>query len=271
MLVFFKGKFINEEDAHVSINDRSFRFGDGVFETCLVVNGKLFDFAAHKKRFDAGLKFFKIKLSTSALKKNCEELVKRNKLKEGYIRIIASRGVNGPDAVGYLPAKHDSYFVIQSFSKPYPKFREIKLFISTIRAGNHTPSKINAALNYVMAMQEAKEAGCDNAIILDHDGNVCETASGNIFFVKGKTLYTPSTDLAFVPGTMRKKVIENWQGKVVEKKFKLKELFSADEIFMSNIGSVVASVTSVKPGVHKFEKNVETKKIRKILDDLIKN
>src|SRR5690606_14643748 len=130
---------------------------------------------------------------------------------------------------------------------PFPAFSSLSLFVSTYRASMHVPCKTNNALHYTLAMMEARDHGCDNALLLNADGYVCETASGNIFWVKEGILYTPETSLPFVPGTIRKKIIEHAPMQVVEGKFTLDDIAAADEIFMTNSGLLVAAITAVKP------------------------
>ena len=78
------------------------------------------------------------------------------------------------------------------------------------------PCKTNSAMLYTLAMLDARAQGCENALILDAQGHVCETASGNIFWVRGEALYTPALSLPFVPGTVRKRVMELWPHPVEE-------------------------------------------------------
>jgi len=264
--VFFKDRFLPEEECRVSIHDRSFRFGDGIFETLLVYNSRIYRFPHHLERLKNGLSAAKIALDISLLEKLCHELIAKNTLKEGYLRIVVSRGENGPGAIGYLPKDAKPYFLIQSMEKPYPAFREINLWRSSQVASQHSPSKTNNALLYTLAMMEAEEQGCDNALLLNHEGIITETASGNLFWVKDGVLFTPSRDLPLVPGTMRRRVLELWDGAKQEGHFSLEALQLADEIFMTNIGHIVASVTEIRPLNLTFKTGQRTRELRKLLD-----
>ena len=268
MQAYFKSQFLPENECFVSINDRSFRFGDGVFETMLVCNGRMYDFARHLQRLKNGLAAFKIALDVSHVESLCQTLIEKNALTQGYIRIVVSRGENGANAVGYLPKDTKPYLVITSVSKPYPAFRGIKLLLSSQQASVHMPSKTNNALVYTLAMMEAEEQGCDNALLLNDKGQVCETASGNIFCLKDDVLYTPSTDLPLVPGTMRHKVLELWPGKKQEGIFPLSALIEADEVFMSNIASIIAPVISLAS--REWKVGNHTQQLRSLLDADIK-
>ena len=143
--VYFKNNFIDESEAKISIADRSFRFGDGIFETLLVHKGKIFDYQSHHTRIINGLKDFFIEIDLSKLESLCEELIRVNKLNTAYIRIIISRGENGPGSIGYLPKNSKPYLIIQSFETKLPEFKTLKLSLSSYRAYKKLNSKINVA------------------------------------------------------------------------------------------------------------------------------
>ena len=245
-IVFFKDKFIDESDALVSINDRSFRFGDGVFETLLVVNSKIFDFERHLERLKNGLKDFFIDLDVSNLENICTELVAKNQLATGYLRVIVSRGRNGPGSIGYLPRNCEAYLVVQSFEKELADFRELNLWLSSYKAFTKPSSKTNSSANYLLSMLEADRNSCDNALILDHEDYICETASANIFWFKDDILYTPESSLAFVPGTVQEKIMDLYETEIIVGKFKLSDIQDADEVFMTNIGCLLAGIITIK-------------------------
>lgn len=245
MEIYFKNRFVSDEAPLITVHDRSFRFGDGVFETIIVHNSRLFDWPRHERRLKNGLEYFGIALDISKAAKTALELIKRNNIKEGYIRIIVSRG-DKSGGLGYKPTDAEPYIVIQTIDKKLPEFNPSKLMVSSTRAFYKLPSKVNSALHYVMALKEAAENGCDNALLLDAEGNICESATSNIFWAKDNILYTPSDDLPFVLGTMREKILSLWKGEVREGRFKLDELAQADEIFLTNVGMLVSPVDKIK-------------------------
>jgi 4-amino-4-deoxychorismate lyase len=266
-IAYFKNRFLPEEDCHISINDRSFRFGDGVFDTCLVLNAKIYNFASHLKRLQNGLDAYKIKLDTTNLESLCCQLIEKNSVTSGYVRIIVSRGENGQNAMGYLPGDATPYLVIQSNEKPYPAFKSLKLFLSSQTAVFKPPGKTNNSLLYTLAMMESQENNCDNALLLNKNGNICETASGNIFWIKDNILYTPSLELELVAGTMREKVLELWDGEKDEGIFTLKDLQAADEVFMSNIATITAPIIDISPINGKWPVGRNTEILRQKLDN----
>lgn len=238
-----QGKFLPAGSKIISAGDRSFRFGDGIFETVLVANGRAYNLAAHLARLKEGLKFFRMALDTSGIEKECAALIQENNVSSGYLRIIVSRGEG--DGVGYLPQNTVPYYILQTVEKPFPAFSTISLCVSDHRASLRLPCKTNSAALYTLAMLEAKEKGCDNALILDAHGHVCETASENIFWVKDNIIYTPELSLPLIPGTIRQKVLGHFP--VKEGRYMLEDLESADEIFATNAGGLVSKVSAVSP------------------------
>lgn len=266
MECWFKDRFVPREAAMVSIDDRSFRFGDGIFETVLVYNGKLYDFPRHLARFEDGLSAFRLPLATGEIEGLCRELIRRNGLRQGYVRLIVSRGEGGAGAMGYLPGSCKPYLIIQTVDKPFPDFLSLRLWVSSVPAGPATPCKTNNALHYSLAMIEAREQECDNAVILDAAGRLCETASGNLFWFRGDTLHLPADDLPFVPGTMRAKALELWDGKIEKGHYTLEDLEKAEEVGMTNIATLAAAVTELHPQNWRWKAGERTRRLRGLLE-----
>lgn len=269
--IYAQGHFIPADTPFITANDRSFRFGDGIFETILVVDGKMYDTDSHFVRLENGLKYFRIKLDISGLQTICEEIIQKNACDEGYVRIIASRGTNNAGGLGYLPGETEPYFVIQTVQKPLPSFQSLKLWVSSYQAHLHLPSKVNNAMLYTMALMEARDNQCENALILNSEHIICETATGNIFWMKNGILYTPEVSLPFVPGTIRKRIITLSPLPVQEGRYSLEDIGQADEVFITNVGLLVSSIASIEP-IGFTAKSVEyTKKFRVALEEDIKS
>jgi len=242
-----------------------------LFETMLVVAGKIYDFASHIERLELGLKNLRIHLASDNLENICNQLINLNKIQNGCIRIIVSRGSEEGNNIGYLPKNSQAYFLVQAFERKYPEFKQVSLFVSSYKNHLNTQAKTNNSLLYTLAMLEAQENNCDNALLIGTDGNICETASGNIFWIKNNILYTPSDDSAIILGTMRKKIISLWQKEIVTGHFSLQDIIKADEIFMSNSGVIIAPVTKIIPLGINLSVGIETKRMRSLLDEDIKN
>jgi branched-chain amino acid aminotransferase len=246
--VYYKGEYHPAGTPLFTAEDRSFRFGDGIFETLFVYKGKIFEPETHFARLRKGLTYFRLNLpEANTLEGLCAAIIAKNALETGYVRLVVTRGENPADAVGYLPKHHDATLLLQTFAKPLPDLKRITLWQSSITGSMVAPCKTNSALPYVMAMLEAEQNGCDNALLSNASGHICETASGNLFWITGDTLYTPALDLPLVAGTVRHKILSLWQGKIAEGHYPLTALQAADEIFMSNIGTLIAPIAEIRP------------------------
>lgn len=244
--LYYKNEFVAAEAPLLGVSDRSFRYGDGIFETVLVVNGNMYEFAAHLGRLRRGLAYFSINLDTTQLEAECRALIEKNALINGYVRIIVSRGSEAA-AVGYKPGDAAPYAVLQPVFKTYGDGTPIKLHHSSTQLFYHYPCKTNNALPYTLAFLEAAQHGCENALMTDSAGHIAETATGNLFWIEGETLYTPSSGLPMVPGTIREKVLKLWPGRAIEGVFPVSALHTADEVFMSNVGGLITPIAALVP------------------------
>ncbi|MDX2074555.1 MAG: aminotransferase class IV [Alphaproteobacteria bacterium] len=268
--IYVNKQYLPADAPLVTADDRSFRFGDGIFETILVAGGRMWDAPAHFTRLRNGLDYFRMALDISRLQADCCALIAKNNCQSGYVRVIVSRGANGPGAIGYMPGEGAPYYIIQTVEKPFPAFGSVKLWVSGHRASLHIPCKVNSAMLYTLAMMEARDNACDNALILDAHGHVCETASGNLFWVKNDVLYTPESSLPFVPGTVRERIIELSPLPVRQGIYTLADLAAAAEIFMTNIGGLVTRVSSIVPLGFSAKSETITTQLRSLLEAQIK-
>lgn len=263
--LYAHNQFLPEDTAFIGADDRAFRFGDAIFDTALVVAGKPYDLASHIARLKDGLSFFRIECDLAGIEDTCAQLIAKNKLDTGYVRMTVSRGA-AKAAVGYLPSGAQPYIIVQTAESAFPAYKPLSLVVSPHAASIHLPSKTNSAMLYTLSMLEAREAGCDNALILDAHGHICETASGNIFWVKDGTLYTPERSLPFVPGTLRKKIIGLSPFPLKEGRFTLADLTVADEIFMTNVAYLVTPVASVQPLSYEAKSDTVARALRTLIE-----
>jgi branched-chain amino acid aminotransferase len=269
---YFQDQFVPTEEAKVPTSDRGFRFGDGVFETIRVENGKLYNIDYHLNRMTKGLADVRIPLNASNLRGIARSLVKKNKIERGFVRIMVSRG-SGSE--GYRPKTKHPTVVIETIEGIATQPDSAKIMVTTQKAAAIANAKTMNALHYTLALVEAEENDCDNAILLDDDGYVCESASGNIFWIKDNILYTPSKKLEIIPGSIRQKVIALYKGEVVQGDFKMGRLEAADEAFMTNVNMLVMPISEILPlnGAKgkKFKSIEKSLKIRKLILDDIKS
>ncbi|HCR86458.1 MAG TPA: hypothetical protein DIV86_07250 [Alphaproteobacteria bacterium] len=267
--IIHNGTFASASSSVISHTDRSFRFGDGIFETILVANGKMYDFISHLERLKNGLAYFSIELNFGNIEKYCQQLIEKNSLDEGYVRVVISRGNIPENSVGYSPDGAKPYFVIETSEKKLPEFKTISLAISSWRLFYKFPCKTNNSLPYCMALLEASQKGFANALMLDNNDNVCEAATGNVFWVKKGVLHTPHTSLPFIPGTISKKITDLYQGEIQHCICRFNELETADEVFISNVGGIITSVSSIEGVDRRFEDRKVATHLRQVLIDEI--
>ncbi|HZL78063.1 MAG TPA: aminotransferase class IV [Candidatus Limnocylindrales bacterium] len=242
MIVFLNGKFLPEADAVVSLNDRGFLLGDGLFETMRVANGKPFRCAQHLERLTRGADFLKIKLpfTPKEIQKFAGELIEQNTLSEAILRVTLTRGAG---ARGYSP-KNSGPPTLALTLHPLPPVNvdepvQWSLVTSSFRlpAGDALASfKTTSKILNVLARAEAEEQGADEALLLNANGEVAETAGGNIFWVCQDKICTVPTGRGGLPGITRAVVLELCQSLGLETNkriIKPEQLRNAEGIFVT--------------------------------------
>jgi branched-chain amino acid aminotransferase len=217
MRVFLNGQFVSENKAVVSVFDRGFLFGDGLFETLLVLNGKPFRWKAHLERFRRGSAFLNIQppCRLASLRHILDQLLELNKLRKGLLRLTLSRGCGLP---GYSPVGANTPTLVMS-AHPLPRSLRLslgarlpgwKLVIARPRlpAGEALALfKTCNKLPQILARSEADAAGAHEALLLDTEGFVVEGATSNLFWVEHDTVCTPPLD-GILAGVTRSVVLE---------------------------------------------------------------
>ena len=237
--VFINNKLLDSEKATISFEDRGFRFGDGVFETIAVASGVPYQFDWHMERLRKGLHAIKISANLHQLHEQSRRLLKENALKDGVLRIQVTRGIGSR---GYLPdpkhPKAGATIIVETMPAPPPAPESASLIISSYEkiTAESMPVqyKLCQGLNATLARIEATEKGAFDALLLNRDGHVCETSSGNIFWLKDKVLMTPSLTCGVLEGSMRASVMRLSPYPVKEVKAPLAELEKADSVFITN-------------------------------------
>jgi branched-chain amino acid aminotransferase len=247
-LVFMNGEYKRKEDAVISVFDHGFLYGDGVFEGIRVYRGNVFRLHEHMVRLYESAKsiLLDIPYALEELEAYVVETVRKNQLRDAYIRLIVSRG-NGP--LGLDPAECERAINI------YPQsFYDSGITAVTVPTRRNLPDALNPrvkSLNYlnnILAKSEAKQVGAGEAIILSSDGYVTEGSSDNIFIVKDNAIYTPPCYLGALKGITRQTVIEvatELGYQVKEEPFTRHELFTADEVLLTGTAVEVISVVEV--------------------------
>lgn len=240
VFVIMNNKIIAKDFAKISIEERGFLYGDGLFETIKFSESKLHNFTEHLKRLKFGLKYLKIDFDCKNLKEKSLKLINKNCLNEGMVRISISRGIG---SMGYLPTNNLPLLIIQT--KELPKIPStINLIVSDYHTANFK-FKSNNAINYILAKNFAKENNYYDAILLNQKNFIAETSSANIFWIKNNVIFTPNEDCGIVLGIVREKIIKQKAIKVKCGRYQIKSLINADEVFISNASIGIQAVDKI--------------------------
>lgn len=271
MLVFLNGKLVSEEKAVVSVFDRSFLYGDGLFETMLVCRGKAFLWAQHMARLERGAKFLKIAVpfSGAALRSFADELIVKNQLSDALLRLTLSRGVG---LRGYSPKGAENPIFVMSLH-PFPSvptgqgsgksFPKWKLVTSSFRLPAGEPLaqfKTCNKLPQVLARAEADAAGADEAVLANTDDFIVEASTSNLFWVDRETVCTPPLASGILAGVTRVVVLDLCSSLRIatrEARIKSEELKRCDGVFLSLSSWGVVPVESLDGVVLKQSPLVE--------------
>jgi len=240
--VCINGEMVPKDKAMVSVFDRGFLYGDGVFETVRIYNGIPFMLDEHMERLIAGLKTLHFQKLPAGIKVYASRVIEANKISNGILRIAVTRGevVTGIDP---LPCNEPTVVITAGECTPYPEelySKGFKAIIANIRKDQNSPlCRVKSAnfLTHILAKGEAADAGVDEALMLNYEGFLTEATVSNLFLVKGNSLLTPSVESGILPGVTRRVVIEI-AGKmgleVKQREIRHEELYSADEAFLTN-------------------------------------
>lgn len=257
LLVYINGEFYPKSKACVSVYDHGFLYGDGVFEGIREYDGIVFKLREHIDRLYESAKaiMLEIPMSKEELMNAVIETLRRNKLKNAYIRLVVTRGV-GDLGIDPRKCKKPNVIIIAepllSLYSKEARLKGLSLIISSVRrdrvdATNHQIKSLNY-LNSILAKIEAISAGADDAVMLDERGFISETSSTNLFLVKDGKVITPPPTTGALLGVTRTFVMELARKlgyQVEEKEVTPFELLTADEVFMTGTGAEIVPVTKI--------------------------
>jgi branched-chain amino acid aminotransferase len=268
MKVYIDGNYYEKEQACVSVFDHGLLYGDGVFEGIRIYKGKVFKLKEHLVRLYQSAKAIHliIPLSITEMQEKVEEVVRINKKRDGYIRLVVTRGKGD---LGLDPAKcpQASVIIIVADIALYPSEYYAKGIAIITSASRRLPvdgldPRIKSLnyLNNIMAKIQAKQAGCLEAVMLNKEGYVAECTGDNIFIVKTGGLYTPTTYQGALDGITRTTVLELASALDIPchaQTLSCYDLYNADECFLTGSGAEVMPVTAIdgrsigdgKPGI----------------------
>ncbi|HUT25036.1 MAG TPA: branched-chain-amino-acid transaminase [Sumerlaeia bacterium] len=255
-IVFIDGRFCPRQRAKISVFDHGLLYGDGVFEGIRLYGGCIFRLEAHLERLFASAKYLALKmpLTVEEFRWVTVETCRRNGLKDGYIRLVVTRGEGDLGLAPWI-CKRPSVICIAGKIALYPPEAYTQgLKIVTVPTRRTSVSTLNPRvkscnyLNNILAKIEGHNAGTVEALMLDDRGCVIECTGDNIFIVKDEVLYTPPTYRGALKGITRDCIIEIAKDlgyTVKEEPFTRFEIFDADECFMTGTAAEVVPVVNL--------------------------
>lgn len=256
MKIYVDGKLVPEKDAKISVFDHGLLYGDGVFEGIRVYNGRIFMLEEHINRLIRSAKAIamKIPMNREALMKAVAHTCKANNRRNGYVRLVVTRGV-GTLGLNPFTCRKPQVIIIAADIQLYRKdLYEKGMAIVTVPTPRNHPEALSPnikSLNYlnnILAKIEAINAGVHEAVMLNTQGYVAEATGDNIFIIKGKSLVTPPTHAGILEGITRDCVMRlaREQGyNVRESMLTRYDLYNADEVFLTGTAAEVIGVVSI--------------------------
>jgi branched-chain amino acid aminotransferase len=251
------GAFHTKDDARISVFDRGFLYGDGIFEGIRAYDGRIFRLEAHLARLYRGAKaiLLDVPMTPAALAEKVAESVRRNGLRNAYIRLVISRGCGD---LGLDPRNcHTPATVVVIVDKLalYPReVYESGLEVITCFTRRNLATALNPevkSLNYlnnILAKIEVARAGVHEGLMLNHQGYVAEATGDNVFICRDNQIITPPVHAGILEGITREVVFEL----AAEMKLPLRQedmtqyqVYTADECFLTGTAAEIAPVSKV--------------------------
>jgi branched-chain amino acid aminotransferase len=254
--VYINGQYVDKDKASVSVFDHGFLFGDGIFEGMRSYGGRVFRLDEHLRRLWDSAKsiWLEMPISRQAMAQAVNDTLKRNGIEDGYVRLIVTRGQGTLGLDAHLCVNPQVIIITDHIAlypaEHYEKGLEI-ITASTLR--NH-PAALNPrikSLNYlnnILAKIEGHHAGCVEALMLNHKGEVAECTGDNIFLVIHGQLLTPPNDAGILEGVTRGAVMELAAEagiRVRQVALTRHDVYVADECFLTGSAAEVIPVVKV--------------------------
>jgi branched-chain amino acid aminotransferase len=272
MSIFFtcNDKIYKEGTPVITPDNRSLRYGDGLFETLKTINGKIQLHDYHFERLFAGMKTLQFTtpqhFTAAYLEHKISELCKKNQHNNfARVRLMVFRGDGG-----LYDAENVPNYIIQTWSIEQAKELNSNGLIIDVyhEAKKHCDKfaniKSNNFLPYIMAALHAKQLKVNDCIVLNNFDRIADTTIANIFIIKEDIIYTPPLKEGCVAGVTRRLIIEKFSSKfkIIEKQLSIEELHNADEVFLTNS---IKGIRWVKQFRESSYNNITVKKIHALL------
>jgi aminodeoxychorismate lyase len=251
-LVFLNGQFLPESQAMVSVFDRGFLYGDGLFETIRAFNYKLFLWEQHIRRLQSGLTLLRVQIpfSEAQLGEAATTLLEKNSLPDAIVRINISRGVG---ARGYSPKSANSPSVVISthpvdpLSRDHPPLWRIVTTSFTLSPNDPLSAiKSTNKLPQILARAEADDLDANEALLQTRSGSLAEGTTTNLFWIKDQTVHTTPTECGILPGVTRDFILQlchSLKIKTAQSEITKEDLLRTDGVFLTSTGIGIAEAS----------------------------
>ena len=252
-IVYLNGAMVPRSEAKVPALDYGFLYGYGLFETMRAYDGTVFRLESHVARLIKSADRLGIAVDTAILKKAVTNTLETNGLRDARVRLTVSIG-EGSLVPDLYSCSEPSVLVVAAKYTPYADEvyqRGFRVIVSSIRRNSQSPVPAMKTANYVeglLARQEAKAAGVDDALFFNDKGQLAEASTSNIFLVSKDILKTPPLQSGILPGITRGVILElalQMGVKALEDDTRLEEMLDADEAFLTNSILEIMPVTNL--------------------------
>jgi branched-chain amino acid aminotransferase len=256
MKIYLDGQFVDSAEAKISVFDHGLLYGDGIFEGIRLYEGNVFRLDAHLDRLWCSAKaiLLTIPISRREMVEAVCECCRQNGLRDGYIRLVVTRGVGDLGLAPWLCAKPSVFIIADKIALYPPEYYTSGLSIVTVptrRVGPAALPPMVKSLNYlnnILAKIEARQAGALEAIMLNDAGFVAECTGDNVFIVCQGRLLTPAAQQGALKGITRETIVAVAQALSLpfeEHDLTRYDLWNADECFLTGTGAEVIPVVKL--------------------------
>ena len=256
MKIYLDGKFVDAADAKVSVFDHGLLYGDGIFEGIRLYQGNVFRLEQHLERlwYSAKSIMLEIPIPRPQLAEAVCESCRQNGLRDGYIRLVVTRGIGDLGLSPWLCPKPTVFIIADKIALYPPEYYATGLSIVTVPTRRLGPATLPPAvkslnyLNNILAKIEARQAGALEAVMLNDQGFVAECTGDNIFIVHHGRLFTPAAQEGALKGITRDAIFDITKGlglSLEEHQLTRYDLWNADECFLTGTGAEVVPVVKL--------------------------
>lgn len=254
--IYLNGEYVTKENAKVSVFDHGFLYGDGIFEGIRIYNGNIFKCREHLVRLYDSAKsiMLDIPLNMEEMQEALAETIRKNEMRDGYIRLVVSRGEGNLGLDPRRCPKASVLIIVEQLAIYSEEAYKNGLKTVSVSQRRNIPDALNPkikSLNYlnnILVKIQANLADVGEAIMLNAQGYVAEGSSDNIFIIKNGVVYTPPCYVGALEGITRLAIIqlcEKLGYKLKEEPFTLHDVYVADEVFFTGTAAEVIAVREV--------------------------